>query len=111
MDSHTASPKPPGLFWVLLAVFTMLAVDAGYRLVKLAGQRRQLGQAQLVQAQNVGRLGPALAQQPLIEARLQALSLDLLQIARTNLAARQIVQEFNIQWTPGTAPEPTPTGK
>jgi len=98
-------------FWVCLAVFAMLAADGGFRLIKLAGQRRQIGQAQLIQAQNVGRLGTALAQQPQIEARLQALSMDLLQIARTNNTARQIVQEFNIQWTPGAPATTAPAAK
>jgi hypothetical protein len=42
-----------------------------------------------------------------MEARLEALSLDLLQVAKTNAAAKQIVQDFNIQWTPGqAAPNP-----
>ena len=36
-------------------------------------------------------------------------SLELLQVAKTNATAKQIVQEFNIQWTPGpTAPVPSP---
>jgi len=30
-----------------------------------------------------------------------ALNVDLLQLANTNAAARKIVQDFNIQWTPG----------
>jgi hypothetical protein len=38
-----------------------------------------------------------------LEARLEAFSLDLLQVAKTNTAAKQIVQDFNIQWNPGPA--------
>jgi hypothetical protein len=44
-----------------------------------------------------------LAQARQLEARLESLSLELLQVARTNAAAKQIVQDFNIQWTPGPA--------
>ena len=41
-----------------------------------------------------------LAQLPQIEAKLQALSFELIQVAKTNAAAAQIVREFSIQWTP-----------
>jgi len=101
-------------FWVCFIVFLLLAGDYGFRMANLLGQRAQLDQARLMQAQNVG----ALAQARQLEARLEALSLDLLQVAKTNTAAKQIVQDFNIQWTPGPAassPEqgllPAPAGK
>jgi len=100
-------------FWVCLLVFALLAADDGFRLANALEQRRQLGQAQLVQAQNVGRMTETLANPPQIEAKLQALSLDLIQVASTNLMARQIVREFNIQWNPGSesllASAPLPT--
>ena len=86
-------------FWVCLLVFTLLACDYGFRLVNLLDQREQLNQAMIMQAQNVG----ALAQAKQLEARLESFSLDLLQVAKTNAAAKQIVQDFNIQWTPGPA--------
>jgi hypothetical protein len=86
-------------FWVCFVVFSLLACDYGYRLVNLLDQREQLNQALLMQAQNVG----ALAQARQLESRLESLSLELLQVAKTNAAAKQIVQEFNIQWTPGPA--------
>jgi hypothetical protein len=90
-------------FWVCFVVFLLLACDYGFRLGNLIQQRNQLDQARLMQAQNSG----ALAQARQLEARLEALSLDLLQVARTNAAARQIVQDFNIQWTPNPiAPSP-----
>ena len=98
-------------FGVCLMVFVMLGVDSGFRLAKVFAQRRQIGQAQVVQAQNVGRLSRTVSQQPQVEARLQALSIDLVQIAKTNTTARQIVQEFNIQWTPGPTPAATPPAK
>jgi hypothetical protein len=80
-------------------VFVLLGCDYGFRLVNLWDQREQLSQAVLMQAQNAG----ALAQARQLEARLEALSLELLQVAKTNAAAKQIVQDFNIQWTPGPA--------
>ena len=90
-------------FWVCFVVFLLLAGDYGFRLANLLAQRTQLDQARLMQAQNAG----ALAQARQLEARLEALSLDLLQAAKTNAAAKQIVQDFNIQWTPSpTAPSP-----
>ena len=88
-------------FWVCLLVFGLLAVDYGFRLAASARQRKQLDEAQFVQAQNVGRMSSTLQQLPQIEARLQALSLDLIQVAKTNAVAGQIVREFNIQWNPG----------
>jgi hypothetical protein len=97
-------------FWICFFVFLLLAADYGYRLANLVSQRNQLDQARIMQAQNVG----ALTQARQLEARLEALSLDLLQVARTNSAAKQIVQDFNIQWTPSPtdtkpAPAPPPT--
>jgi len=86
-------------FGVCLAVFLLLACDYGFRLFNLIEQRQQLDQAQLAQAQNLG----ALAQAQQLSARLESLSLDLLQLAKTNAVARQIVQDFNIQWNPGPA--------
>jgi hypothetical protein len=86
-------------FWVCFIVFLLLAGDYGYRMANLVQQRTQLDQAQLMQTQNMG----ALAQARQLEGRLEALSLDLLQIAKTNAAAKQIVQDFNIQWTPSQA--------
>lgn len=88
-------------FWVCLLVFTLLAADNGFRLANSVQQRQQLDQAQLVQAQNVGRMSSTLSQLPQIEANLQALSVDLFQVAKTNAMAAQIVREFNIQWNPG----------
>jgi hypothetical protein len=91
-------------FWVCFIVFVLLAGDYGFRLVNLLAQRDQLNQAVLAQAQNLG----ALAQARQLESRLEALSLDLLQVAKTNAAAKQIVQDFNIQWTPAPAAPAAP---
>jgi hypothetical protein len=92
-------------FLVFFIVFLLLAVDYGFRMSNLLQQRTQLDRARLLQAQNAG----ALAQARQLEARLEALSLDLLQVAKTNATAKQIVQDFNIQWTPGpAAPVPAP---
>jgi hypothetical protein len=94
-------------FGICLVVFLLLACDYGYRFVGLWNQREQLNQALLTQVQNAGALGQA--QQ--VERRLESLSLDLLQLAQTNAAAKQIVREFNIQWTPGpTASVSPPAG-
>jgi hypothetical protein len=86
-------------FWICFAVFLLLACDYGFRLVGLWNQRAQLNQALLAQVQTSG----ALTQAQQMERRLEALSLELLQVAKTNAAAKQIVQDFNIQWTPGPA--------
>ena len=87
-------------FWVCFIVFLLQAGDYGYRMANLLQQRTQLAQARQ------------------LEARLEALSLELLQVAKTNAAAKQIVQDFNIQWTPGQAasspaqgPAPVPAGQ
>ena len=86
-------------FWACLAVFLALACDQGFRLAAQLDQRDQLSQARLMQQQNLGVLREA--QQ--LEVRLQSLSLDLLSVAATNAMAKQIVQDFNIQWNPGPA--------
>ena len=88
-------------FWPCVVVFSLLAVDGGFRLAHSIQQRRQLDDAERVQLQNIGQMQTILVQLPQIESRLQALSMDLIQVARTNAAADQIVREFNIQWSPG----------
>lgn len=95
-----ASRRNP--FWVCLVVFLAFAVDGSARLIRQVEQHQQLGRLQLTQATNVGRLSTVLAQAPQVEAKLQAISVDLVQVARTNALAAQLVREFNIQWTPGT---------
>jgi len=92
-----AAPRNP--FWVCFAVFLLLAGDYGFRLYSQLDQRAQLGRARIMQEQNAGTL----AQARQLEARLEALSLDLLQLAPTNAAAQKIVQDFNIQWNPQAA--------
>ena len=104
-EKRLAEASSHNPFWVCFVVFLLLACDYGFRLMSLLNQREQLNQAALVQAQNQG----ALAQARQLERRLETLSLELLQVAKTNAAAQQIVQEFNIQWTPGpAAPVPAP---
>ena len=87
-------------FWVCLLVFLALAIEGGARLARQIEQRQQLGQMQLNQAATVGRLSAVLAQAPQTEAKLQSISMDLIQVARTNALAAQRVREFNISWTP-----------
>src|SRR5207249_4100244 len=93
-------------FWICLILFLVLAGDYGFRMANLFQMRQQLSQTQLMQAQNSG----VLAQAQQIERRLEGLSLELLQVARTNATANQIVRDFNIQWNPGPAsPMPAPS--
>lgn len=98
-EDRLAEPSGRSPFWVCFTVFLLLAGDYGFRFVGLLEQRQQLTRASRLQAQNAG----ALTQARQMEARLEALSLDLLQIAKTNAAARSIVEEFNIQWDPRPA--------
>ena len=90
-------------FWICLIVLLALAADSGFRFLRSLEQRQQLRQLQLNQAANIGRMATVLAQAPQVEAKLQAVSLDLMQVARTNALAAQLVREFNIQLSPGAA--------
>ena len=92
-------------YWICLVVFLALAAEQVIRLQAQLAQRDQLNQAKLIQTQNVSTLYEA--QQ--LETRLQSVSLDLLQLAKTNPVAKQIVTDFNIQWNPAPTP-PGPTG-
>ena len=87
-------------FWIVLIVFIALAWDYGMRISNQMQQRRQLTHTQSLYSQNAD----AIAQAQRLEPRLQALSLDLLQLAKTNAAASQIVREFNIEWNPAPTP-------
>jgi hypothetical protein len=93
-------------FWVCFVMFALLACDYGYRLVNLLNQREQLNQTALQQAQYAGTLAEARK----LETQLEAFSLELLQVAKTNAIAKEIVQDFNIQWNPNPAASvPGPT--
>lgn len=107
MQKNNVAPPKYNPFWVCLLVFAALAIESGIRFNALWKQRKQLDEAQLSRPENIAQLSQLSARRQQIEPRLQALSLDLLQIAQTNNAARQIVQEFNIQWTP-PASQPKP---
>ena len=85
--------------WVCFVVFALLACDYGSRLGNLWNQREQLNQAALTQAQYAGTLAEARK----LEAQLETFSLELLQVAKTNAIAKQIVQDFHIQWNPNPA--------
>jgi hypothetical protein len=66
-----------------------------------------LRNASVLQGQNLNSLEEAKR----LETRLEALSVELIQIAKTNATAKQIVQDFNIQWNPAALPAPsTPEG-
>ncbi|HOX56709.1 MAG TPA: hypothetical protein P5205_10665 [Candidatus Paceibacterota bacterium] len=109
-DKKLAELSRRNPFWICFIIFLLLAADYGFRFAGLISQREQLNRAALLQAQNAD----ALAQAQEIERRLEALSLDLLQIATTNAAAKDIVQQFNMKWTPGptaSLPAPTAAGK
>ena len=103
-DNRSAQLSGYNPFWVCFAVFLLLAGDYGFRFAGLLDQRQQLTRAARLQAQNAD----ALSQAQQMEARLEALSLDLLQVARTNAAARSVVEEFNIQWNPKSAAAVSP---
>ena len=93
-------------FWVCFIVFLLLACNHGFGLVNLVRQRQNLDQTRYLQVQNLKDLDQARK----LEDRLKALSIELLQIAKTNSAAKQIVQEFNIQWNPA-APAAVPVAQ
>ena len=83
-------------FWACFLVFLLLSCDYGNRIYNLLRQRDQLTQAMMNQARNSARLTEAQE----LERRLEAFSLELLAVSKTNAEARQIVQDFNIQWNP-----------
>jgi len=89
-------------FWVVLVLLIVFGLDAAFRLSDLWEQRNQLDRARLAQAQNLGSLVDGQQAQ----ARLQMLSLDLLQMATTNETAKKIVQEFNIKFSPTPVASP-----
>jgi len=89
-------------FWPCLGVFLLLACEHGIGLKNLWAQHQQLQQTRALQDQNLQTLYQARE----LSAKVQDLSLDLLAVANTNAAARQIVQDFGIKWNPGPAAAP-----
>ncbi len=98
MNTRTDKPAhaPHNLFWVLLVLILALCVDYGIRLNFVWQQHGQLSRASANQTQSIANLG----QVPEFESKIRTLSFNLVQSAKTNSAAKQIVQEFGIQWTP-----------
>jgi hypothetical protein len=94
-DSPVAAQN---LFWVLLILFLALASDYATRLVGIKQQHDTLVRVRTEQAQNINRIGAIQNE----EAKVQALAVELVQMARTNAEAKRIVEQFNIQWTPDT---------
>ena len=105
---HKPEPEPKNYspFWVCLFVFLAIGVDSGLRFSALAKQRGQLSTAEADKEKNSKRLDQVIAQGQQIEQRLQALAIDLRLMGETNGLARQIVQEFQIQWAPQPQPQP-----
>ena len=91
-------------FWPCLGVFLLLACEHGIGLKNLLMQHQQLRQTRALQDQNLETLYRARD----LGAKVQDLSLDLLAVADTNAAAKQIVQDFGIKWNPGPAAAPAP---
>ena len=87
-------------FWACLLVFAALGLNAGMQLDELLAQRGNMARAHASQDQEIVKNMDALKQQPQVEARLQALTVDLIQVAHTNSRAAQIVQEFGVSWAP-----------
>ena len=87
-------------FWPCLGVFLLLACEHGIGLKNLLAQHQQLEQTRTLQDQNLETLMQARD----LGSRIQELSLDLLEVAKTNAAAKQIVQDFGIKWNPGPTP-------
>ena len=94
-------------FWACLAVFLVLGCEHGMRLMNLVEQHQQLERTRLLQEQNA----ETLLQAKQLGERLQSLSLDLLQISKTNAVAQQIVRDFGIRWTPDAVATPVPEGE
>jgi hypothetical protein len=101
---HERNEAPRGNpFWILLIVILLLGGDYGYRVFTLGRQYQQLMDARFALPQRDAVVG----QSQQMEERLQKLSIDLIQLGKTNSIANQIVREFNIQWNPGPTPTPT----
>ena len=100
-----SEPSRFNAFWPCLGVFLLLGCEHGMGLKNLLAQHEQLRQTRTLQDQNLETLYRARE----LEAKVQDLSLDLLAVANTNAAAKQIVQDFGIKWNPGPAAAPTPS--
>jgi hypothetical protein len=115
MHKPEAEPKRYSPFWVCLFVFLAIGVQSGISLNTLVDFRKQLNDQEAFNEKNATALAQTfaqgqqtLAQGQELKVRLDAFALDLINMASTNAAARQIVQEFQIQWNPPPQPQPQP---
>lgn len=89
--SDPASPcRAYGPFWAIATVFLALGIVYGFQVRDLWQTRAQLRQS-LVQ------VNPALNQALVVNNTLVQLGNDLLRLAETSPAAREVVQQFNVR--------------
>lgn len=96
----------PFLGLIVLVLAVLLSNLA--QLPSILGQRRALQQSRKSAAELVPQARVLLGQ---VEPRLEAFSIDLLQMANTNENARALVTQYRMTWTPSAgAAKPGPVG-
>lgn len=94
-------------FWACIAVFSALLLANIYQSVSIFQTRSQIKQA-LKRAEEV--LPEARLVQKQLGPPLQDLATELLQLSSTNVAARQMVEQFKITFNPAAAAAAAKTG-
>ncbi len=90
MNPDSSPNRSYSPFWALAPVFAALLAGYAIQLWGLAGQNRQMRQAD-------ASLVQALPRAVAVTAKLQAVGKDLVDLAPSSAAARQIVNEFEIR--------------
>lgn len=86
-------------FWPVFILIITIGVTLGWQVI-LANQQRQnlekIAEQQLVMSQQAAQT----------EAKLQAIMVDLVELARTNSEAQVIVRKYNIKMNPPVQNQP-----
>lgn len=104
-DDTTQRPAPSYLLpFALLAIsFTVLLV---YQIINLNKQNSRMQETRKQLTEIIGQREELVKQSTELQTKLQAMALDLLELAKTNEKAKAIVQKYNIQQTaPPQAPQ------
>ncbi len=114
MDSEHLPAGPQARhspFWSCLVVFSALFIANFYQTIGFFQTRSELQKARASASQLLPNVRVLRGQ---LEPRLHDFTLDLLQLANTNDAARQLITQFQIRWNPqaqSNAPAASPKSK
>ena len=96
-DSDPSRAAAPGLFIPFLLLAASVLACLIWQISNIQSRRSGLATAKAQLAEAIQKREPQVAQSLEIKTRLQALSMDLLELSKTDEKALAVVKKYNIQ--------------